>query len=183
MSVVFTPQQDRNILYAIGLLVSSNQLLYLTTNQKPYADTSMLYKETSVLVTALALLLSSCKKATRNWRRIHLFGSKTGIAPKAWQTVLSRTLPWCSQYPIRRWQPFQQTWRTAGQVTALSLIKSQKTQSQTERMHNSQQTCNFASMQAQLSELQKMFCPLSESLNVNINSSFVFTSNVSVDLL
>ena len=66
MSVVFTPQQDRNILYAIGLLVSSNQLLYLTTNQKPYADTSMLYKETSVLVTALALLLSSCKKATRN---------------------------------------------------------------------------------------------------------------------
>ena len=66
MCVAFTPQQDRNILYAIGQLVSSNQLLYLTTNQKPYADTSTLYKETCFLVTALALLLSSCEKATRN---------------------------------------------------------------------------------------------------------------------
>ena len=37
------------------------------------------------------------------------------------------------------------------------------------RTHNTQQTYNFASMQAQLSELQKMFCKLSESLNVNKN--------------
>ena len=29
-----------------------------------------------------------------------------------------------------------------------------------------QQTCNFASMQAQLSELQKMFCQMSETMNV-----------------
>ena len=36
---------------------------------------------------------------------------------------------------------------------------------------NVKQTCNFefASMQAQLSELQKMFCQLSESVNVNKN--------------
>ena len=37
------------------------------------------------------------------------------------------------------------------------------------KTHNAQQTCNFASMQAQLSELQKMFCQLSESVNVNKN--------------
>ena len=30
-----------------------------------------------------------------------------------------------------------------------------------------QQTCNLASMQAQLSELQKMFCKMSENMNVN----------------
>ena len=30
-----------------------------------------------------------------------------------------------------------------------------------------QQTCNLASMQAQLSELQKMFCKDSEAVNVN----------------
>ena len=30
-----------------------------------------------------------------------------------------------------------------------------------------QQNCNFASMQAQLSELQKMFCQMSETMNVN----------------
>ena len=34
---------------------------------------------------------------------------------------------------------------------------------------NVQQTCNFTSMQAKLSELQKMFCQLSESVNVNKN--------------
>ena len=62
--VTFAPQQDRKILYAIGQLVSSNQLLYLTTNQKPHADTSTLYKETWFVVTALALLLSSCKKTS-----------------------------------------------------------------------------------------------------------------------
>ena len=39
----------------------------------------------------------------------------------------------------------------------------------TEKTHNTQQTYNFASMQAQLSELQKMFCKLSESVNVNEN--------------
>ena len=36
-------------------------------------------------------------------------------------------------------------------------------------LQNVQQTCNFAYMQAQLSELQKMFCQLSESVNVNKN--------------
>ena len=39
----------------------------------------------------------------------------------------------------------------------------------TEKTHNTQQTYNFTSMQAQLSELQKMFCKLSESVNVNEN--------------
>ena len=39
----------------------------------------------------------------------------------------------------------------------------------TEKTHNIQQTCNFASTQAQLSELQKMFCKLSESVSVNKN--------------
>ena len=55
-----------------------------TTNQRPYAVRSTLYKETWLLVTSLllALLLSSFEKATRNWRRIQLFGSETGIAPK-----------------------------------------------------------------------------------------------------
>jgi len=37
------------------------------------------------------------------------------------------------------------------------------------KTHNVQQTCNFASMQAQLSELQKMLRQLSESMNVNKN--------------
>ena len=44
MFVIFTPQQDRSILYTIGELVSFNRLLYSTTNQKPYAGTSVLYK-------------------------------------------------------------------------------------------------------------------------------------------
>jgi len=39
----------------------------------------------------------------------------------------------------------------------------------TQKTHNVQQTCNFASMQAQFFELQKMFCQLSESMNVNRN--------------
>lgn len=42
MCGIFTPQQDQNILYTIGQLVSSSQLLDLTTNQKPYTDTGML---------------------------------------------------------------------------------------------------------------------------------------------
>ena len=56
-----------------------------TTNQRPYAVRSTLYKENWFLVTSLllALLLSSFVKATRNWRRIQLFGSETGIAPKS----------------------------------------------------------------------------------------------------
>ena len=37
------------------------------------------------------------------------------------------------------------------------------------RPQNVQQTCNFTSMQAKLSEVQKMFCQLSESVNVNKN--------------
>ena len=37
----------------------------------------------------------------------------------------------------------------------------------TEKTHYFQPTCNFASVQAQLSELQKMFCQLSEPVNVN----------------
>ena len=37
----------------------------------------------------------------------------------------------------------------------------------TEKAYNSQHTCDFASMQVQLSVLQKMFCKLRESLNVN----------------
>ena len=48
----------------------------------------MLYKATWISVTAPTLHLSSFEKATRNWRRIQLFGSETGIAPKALQTVL-----------------------------------------------------------------------------------------------
>ena len=63
MCVTFTLQEDRNILHAIGQLVSFNQLLFSTTNQRPYAATSTLYKETSFLVTSLALLLSSCEKS------------------------------------------------------------------------------------------------------------------------
>ena len=39
----------------------------------------------------------------------------------------------------------------------------------TEKTHNTQHTDNFASMQAQLSELQKMFCKVSEPVNVNKN--------------
>ena len=38
-----------------------------------------------------------------------------------------------------------------------------------QKTHDVQQTCNFASMQAQLSELQKMFCQFSESVNANKN--------------
>ena len=51
------------------------------------------------------------------------------------------------------------------QVPALSPIKSPKRQSRTEKTHNAQQTCIFASIQAQLSELQKVLCQLSESVN------------------
>ena len=94
--VIFTPQEDQSTLKTIGELVSFNKLLCSTTNHKRYAGTSVLYKETWILVTALALLLSCFEKATRNWRRIQLFGSETGIAPKAWQTVHFRTLPWRS---------------------------------------------------------------------------------------
>ena len=51
----------------------------------------------------------------------------------------------------------------------------------TEKTHNTQQTCNFASMQAQLSELQKMFCQLSESVNVNKNRVEPYTGVSSSD--
>ena len=51
----------------------------------------------------------------------------------------------------------------------------------TEKTPNTQQTCNFASMQAQLSELQKMFCKLSESVNVNKNRVEPYTGMSSSD--
>ena len=51
----------------------------------------------------------------------------------------------------------------------------------TEKTHNTQQTCNFASMQAQLFELQKMFCQLSESVNVNKNRVEPYTGVSSSD--
>ena len=51
----------------------------------------------------------------------------------------------------------------------------------TEKTHNTQQTCNFASVQAQLPELQKMFCQLSESVNVNKNRVEPYTGVSSSD--
>ena len=59
------------LLFPVSIpLQSSNQLLYLKTNQKAYSDTSALYKETCFSVMALALLLSSCEKSyTCNWRK------------------------------------------------------------------------------------------------------------------
>ena len=59
------------LLFPVSIpLQSSNQLLYLKTNQRAYSDTSALYKETCFSVMALALLLSSCEKSyTCNWRK------------------------------------------------------------------------------------------------------------------
>ena len=58
----FTPQQDRIILYAIGQLVFSNQLLFLTPNQKPYAGTTALYEGSNGLVSKPVLHLKLDKQ-------------------------------------------------------------------------------------------------------------------------
>lgn len=48
-----------------------------------------------------------------------------------------------------------------------------------QKTHDVQQTCNFASMQAQLSELQKIFCQFNESVNaikIDLNLTFLCLS-------
>ena len=50
-------------------------------------------------------------------------------------------------------------------------------------MHNGHQTCNFAFMQAQLFELQEMFCQLSRSVNVNKNRVEPYTKDLAFQLL
>ena len=54
-----------------------------------------------------------------------------------------------------------------GQRRARPRMRQHKNTKNTKKVQ--QQNCNFANMQAQLSELQKMFCKMSETMNVNKN--------------
>lgn len=67
-----------------------------------------------------------------------------------------------NQYPTDKHSSKVSRIRTTNKARPKPRPRPQKT-------HDVQQTCNFASMQAQLSELQKMFCQFSESVNANKN--------------
>ena len=73
--VIFTPKQDRNILYAIGQLVSSNQLLYLTNQSEAFTglvlQSTVCAMFTSCQVAIFARLVSS-SKTTKKIQKISL---------------------------------------------------------------------------------------------------------------
>ena len=105
----------------------------------------MLYKETWVVVTALALLLSSCKK---------LLATDEGSNCLVPKPVLHLKLD--KQFSLELYHGADNRARP-------------RPRPRTQKTHVVQQTCNFAFMQAQLSELQNMSFQLSESVNVNKN--------------
>ena len=87
----FTPQQDRIILYAIGQLVSSNQLLCLTPNQKPYAGTTALYEGSNGLVSKPVLHLKLDKQGCQQrgvWK------TRIAISLEKWRTVENTPEKW-----------------------------------------------------------------------------------------
>ena len=103
MSVI-SSHLNRIKLSASGQLVSSNQLLHFA-HEKLRWHKYAIQRDLS-FSHGSSPLLSSCEKATRNWRRIQLSGSETGTALKAWQRVLLELYHWGdgSHFRISRWR-------------------------------------------------------------------------------